>query len=313
MIGFEKMSTQQRLERSILLLSLWTGVLFVIFEFIIAIYTKSHSVLMDAAYDASELLMIGLTLFLIPLFHRPISEKHPFGYAQIESILVIIKGFMLLAVTVGLSANSIEVALSGGNIVDGGLISIFQFIIAVASMIVLFLMIRMNRSLSSPIIKAEIYGWKIDVAYSVGMGVAFFASTFLEHTKLAFISPYFDQIIAVLIILFMLPEALKMLVRAIRDVFLFSPEKETMENIKGICEGILEDTDLHAVFYDVTRTGRRMWVSIYFNVRKEYLHVQTLEEITDQINEALAEHFEHCVCELVLAKKENDEADIRKL
>lgn len=304
-IGFEKVSKQQKLERKILWLSLSTGLFFVLFEFIIAIYTKSQSVLMDAAYDASELLMIGLTLFLIPLFHRPISEKHPFGYAQIESFLVIIKGFMLLAVTLGLSANSVEIALSGGNIIDGKLVSIFQFIIALASLVVLYFMMRINKSLSSPIINMEIYGWKIDVVYSIGMGIAFFASTFLEGTKLAFISPYFDQIIAVLIILFMLPEALKMLIRAIKDVFLFSPEKEVMEKVKGICEDVLRDTDLQAVFYDVTRTGRRMWVSIYFNSSKDYLHVEALENITNQINIELAEHIENCVCELVLAKRDS--------
>ena len=298
------MSKQEKIERRILLISLCTGILFVIFEFIMAIYSKSQSVLMDAAYDASELLMVGLTLFLMPLFHRSISEKHPFGYAQIESILVIIKGFMLLAVTLGLSANSVEIALSGGNIVDGSLISVFQFIIAICSMIILYLMLKMNRRISSPIVKAEIYGWKIDVVYSVGMGVAFFASTFLVETRLAFITPYFDQIIAVLIIMFMLPEALKMLLRAIKDVFLFSPEKETMEDIKNICGEILNDTDLNAVFYDVTRTGRRMWVAIYFEVQSEYIHVQTMNKITLKINNALAEQYEHCVCELVLAKSE---------
>lgn len=304
-IGFGKMSKQQKLERKILWISLSTGLLFVIFEFMVAIYTKSQSVLMDAAYDASELLMIGLTLFLIPLFHRPVSEKHPFGYGQLESFLVIIKGFMLLAVTLGLSANSVEIALAGGNIVDGKLVSIFQFIIAIASLAVLYFMMRINRSLSSPIINLEIYGWKIDVVYSIGMGVAFFASTFLEGTKLAFISPYFDQIIAVFIILFMLPEALKMLVRAIKDVFLFSPEKEVMEKVKEISENVLKDTDLHAVFYDVTRIGRRMWISIYFAVSKDYLHVETLGNITNQINAELAEQFDNCVCELVLAKKED--------
>lgn len=298
------MSKQQKLERKILWLSLGTGMLFVIFEFMIAIYTKSQSVLMDAAYDASELLMIGLTLFLIPLFHRPISEKHPFGYGQIESFLVIIKGFMLIAVTLGLSANSLEIALSGGNVVDGKLVSIFQFIIAIASLAVLYFMMRINRSLSSPIINMEIYGWKIDVVYSVGMGVAFFASTFLEGTKLAFISPYFDQIIAVLIILFMMPGAVKLLVRAIKDVFLFSPEQEVMKNVKEICEHVLQDTDLHAVFYDVTRTGRRMWISVYFAVSKDYLHVETLGNITNQINAELAEQFDNCVCELILAKEE---------
>ncbi|MFF5994881.1 cation transporter [Lysinibacillus sp. KU-BSD001] len=295
------MQKGEKIEKKILLLSLWTGILFVVFEFLIAIYTSSQSVLMDAAYDASELLMIGLTLFLMPLFHRPISEKHPFGYAQVESILVIIKGFMMISVTLGLSAKSVEVVLSGGNQVDGGLISIFQFIIAVASLIVLVVMQRMNRSLSSPIITAEIYGWKIDVAYSLGMGVAFFASTFFEGTRLDILSPYFDQIIALFIILFMLPEAIKMILRAIKDLFLFSPEQETMDTIKDICRDILTENGLEAVFYDVTRTGRRMWVAIYFHVQEEFLEIKVLHKATDEVNKALAKQYEHCVCELIVA------------
>lgn len=293
------MKRNERMEKNILWLSLGTGLLFVIFEFFIAIYTSSQSVLMDAAYDASELLMIGLILFLMPLFHRPISEKRPFGYSQIESILVIIKGFMMLSVTLGLSANSIEIALSGGNKVDGGQISLFQLIIAIASLIILLIMLRMNRSVSSPIITAEIYGWKIDVAYSLGMSGAFFASTFLEGTALEFISPYFDQIIAVLIVIFMLPDALKLVFRAIKDVFLFSPEAETMNDIKSICAPVLEESGLNAVFYDVTRTGRRMWIAVYFSVHKDSLNMKKLKNATDQVNAALAEKYPDCVCELI--------------
>lgn len=296
----ENMQKHEKIEKKIILLSLWTGICFVIFEFFAAIYTGSQSVLMDAAYDASELLMLGLTLFLMPLFHRPISEKRPFGYAQIESFLVIIKGFMMLSVTIGLSAKSVEIALSGGNLVDGGLISIIQFIIALASLVVLVAMQRMNRSISSPIIDVEIYGWKIDVAYSLGMGVAFFASTFLEGTKLEILSPYFDQIIALLIIIFMLPEAIKMLFRAIKDLFLFSPEKETMETVKDVCGTILSEWKIEPTFFDVTRTGRRMWVVVYFQVEKEFLEVAALSKATNAINKALNEQFDHCVCELIL-------------
>lgn len=300
------MQKQEKIEKKILLLSLLTGILFVVFEFFIAIYTTSQSVLMDAAYDASELLMIGLTLFLMPLFYRPISEKHPFGYAQVESILVIIKGFMMISVTLGLSAKAMEVVLSGGNQVDGGLISIFQFIIAIVSFVILVVMQRMNRSLSSPIITAEIYGWKIDVAYSLGMGVAFFASTFFEGTKLEFISPYFDQVIALFIILFMLPDAIKMVFRAIKDLFLFSPEKETMDNVKHICETVLKKNGLEAVFYDVTRTGRKMWVAVYFQVPEEYIEVKRINNATIDVNEALAKQYEHCICELIIASNQKE-------
>lgn len=300
------MQKQEKIEKRILLLSLLTGIVFVVFEFFIAIYTTSQSVLMDAAFDASEVLMIGLTLFLMPLFYRPISEKRPFGYAQIESILVIIKGFMMISVTLGLSAKAIESVLSGGNQVDGGLISIFQFIIAIVSFVILVVMQRMNRSLSSPIISAEIIGWKVDVAYSLGMGVAFFASTFLEGTKLEFISPYFDQIIALFIILFMLPNVIKMVFRAIKDLFLFSPEKETMDNVKHICETVLKKNGLEAVFYDVTRTGRKMWVDIYFQVPEEYIEVKRINKVSIDVNEALVNQYEHCRCELIIDSNQTE-------
>ena len=298
------MNKEVKLEKRILWLSFWTGGLFALAEFFMAIYSGSQAVLMDAAYDASELLILGLMLFLMPLFHRPITEKLPFGFSQLESILVIIKGFMLLSVTFGLSAKSVEVALTGGNEVDGIQISIFQAVVALVSFGILLMMRRMNRTLSSPILDMEIYGWKVDVAYSLGMGLAFFGSTFLKGTPLEVISPYFDQIVSVLIVLFMMPEALKMLVRAIKDVFLFSPEKETMERIKEICGNVLERRGLEPVFYDVTRTGRRLWVSVYFRKDSEFLVVRALQDATREANEALSEEFDHCVCELIMAGPE---------
>ena len=76
-----------------------SGLLFAITEFIFAIYSHSQSALTDAVYDASELVFIALLLFLTPLFHKPISEKHPYGYFQVESIFVIIKNVMMLSVT----------------------------------------------------------------------------------------------------------------------------------------------------------------------------------------------------------------------
>ena len=87
------MSQSETTERKILLISFAAGLTFAIIEFFMGIYSHSQSVLMDAAYDASELLIIGFTLFLTPLFHKPITEKHPFGYLQVESIFVVYKSF----------------------------------------------------------------------------------------------------------------------------------------------------------------------------------------------------------------------------
>ena len=58
---------------------------------------------------------------------------------------------------------------------------------------------------------AELLGWRMDIGYSFGLSAAYFASIFLEKTPAAFLAPYFDPLVAVLVMLFMLPESVKML------------------------------------------------------------------------------------------------------
>ena len=101
-----------------------------------AIYSRSQSALTDAVYDLSELVFIALLIFLTPLFHKPVSEKHPYGYFQVESVFVIIKGVMMLSVTMGVSAGVIESVLSGGNRVDHDLVAEFQCVLGIASLVI---------------------------------------------------------------------------------------------------------------------------------------------------------------------------------
>ena len=296
-------ANKQRAEQRILWISFGAGAGFAIVELISAIWLKSQSVLMDAAYDASELIVIILTLFLTPLFHKPISEKHPYGYSQVESVFIIIKSFMMLSVTLSLSMSSLNVALSGGREVDGGKISLLQLILGGASFLIYLLLKKMNRSVASPTVHAELLGWRLDVAYSGGMALAFYASTFLSLTPLAFLAPYFDQLVAVVLVCFNLPETVKMLWRAIEDVFLFSPEESLVEEVKGLCDPILKEYAFEPVFYDITRTGRCLWVSIYFRIREDMLSIGKLQKASEHVRHVLQEQIENCSSELIVVSQ----------
>lgn len=293
------MITEKR-EKLILKLSFFSGLVFAIVEFIFAIYSHSQSSLTDAVYDTAELVFIALLLFLTPLFHKPISEKHPFGYFQIETVFIIIKSIMMLSVTLGVSAEVLHSVLSGGNSVDNAMVSMFQCFLGIASILIFATMKKLNRNLSSPTIKAELLGWKLDIAYSLGMSLAFFLSLYLEKTPLAFIAPYFDQIIAVIIMAFMLPESIKILWRAVKDIFLFSPDKKLVEEIKGLCSPILEQYRFIPVFFDITKTGRHLWVAVYFRIETENLSVPDLSDALKAVNEAVTKKFQDCTCELIL-------------
>lgn len=290
----------EKKEKQILLMSFISGLAFAVIEFIFSIYSHSQSALTDAVYDASELVFIALLLFLTPLFHKPVSEKHPYGYFQIESIFVIIKGVMMLSVTMGISAEVIESALSGGNPVDHVQVSAFQFCLGIASMIIFLIMKKLNKNLSSPTITAELLGWKLDVVYSLGMSFAFFISLCLKNTPLGFISPYFDQIVAVVVMIMVLPESVKVLWSAIKDIFLFSPEAAFIEEIKKICNPILKEYHFSPVFYDITKTGRHLWIAIYFQIEGENMPVKDLADALESINAKVKEKNQECTCELIL-------------
>lgn len=291
----------ERKEKTILRLSFVAGLAFALAELIFAIYSHSQSALTDAVYDASELVFIALLLFLTPLFHKPVSEKHPYGYFQVESIFLIVKGVMMLSVTLGVGVEVIESALSGGNPVDDLQVSLFQLCLGAASVVIYVIMRGVNKNSSSPTVEAELMGWRLDIGYSLGMSLAFFASSFLVKTPLAFIAPYFDQIIAVLVMVFMLPESVKMLWSSVRDIFLFSPDEELVEQIKQICTESMENYAFSPVFFDITRTGRHLWVAVYFKVSSATLAVKQLKKATEEVNQKISSQLEECTCELILA------------
>ncbi len=297
------MDKTEKIEKIVLRLSFLLAVCFAVVEIIMALHTRSQAILFDAMYDSSELVVIGLTLFLTPLFYKPISEKHPFGFGQVESVFIIIKAFMMLAVTLGLSIAGIEIALSGGNVIDGKQISLFQLVMGIAAFIAYILLRKINKKIASPTARAEIMGWKLDVFSGLGMAVAFYASSFFVGTPLGFISPYVDSIVSLFIVIFMVPTFFKMILVSIKDIFLFAPESEIVEYVKQKADAILDEYNFAPDFYDITRTGRKVWVSIYFTVKTPTLKLQDLNAATNKINEELEKKLDDFFAELIVSTK----------
>lgn len=99
---------------------------------------------------------------------------------------------------------------------------------------------------------------------------------------------------------FMLPESIKVLWGAVKDLFLFSPDETFMEEVKEICHPILEQYQFTPVFFDITRTGRHLWIAIYFQIEADSLEVKNLELALKVLNEKAKEAFQESTCELIL-------------
>lgn len=225
--------TQKR-EKSAMSVSLYGNLLFVVIELVMAILTGSQAVLLDAVYDGVEFVMLLPSLFLIPFLYRPSSEQHPFGYTQIETLFIVIKGITMTAVTFGLIFNNINLMIHSGHIISFNTVAYFELFACVLGIIVTVYLYIKNKSMHSPLINMEMQGWRMDSVVSLGMACAFLLPICIPFAWFKNLVPYLDQIITVVLSLIMIPTPIRTVITGIRDLMLIPPEEETIEDIKSL-------------------------------------------------------------------------------
>ena len=153
----EKNKNKMRYEKIIMNISLIGSILFMLSEGFMAYYTKSHSLLMDCIFDVTDLIMIGPFMVLVPLLYKPVTEKRPYGFSQVESLFVVIKYSVLLVITVQLVWDNMYTIFHGGRHVDGGSIAFFELAVCLGCLIIYLLMHYFSKKYASLTIQAEIY------------------------------------------------------------------------------------------------------------------------------------------------------------
>lgn len=286
-------------EKSAMTVSMYGNLLFVIIELVMAVYTSSQAVLLDAVYDGIEFFMLLPSVLMIPLLYKPSSEKRPFGYMQVETIFLVVKGITMTAVTLGLIVNNLDLLLHGGRRISFDTVAYFELFACVLSLGVVVYLKRKNRSLNSPLIETEMQGWKIDCVVSLGMAAAFFLPRMLPDGPWLVLIPYLDQIITIVLSMFMLPAPIRMVISGLRDLLLLPPDQETVQNIHQIVEQSLQGTNYSQIQHEIVKTGRKLWISTYITLEKDEVSLLKFQQAQCRCIEALQEEYTDFYFELL--------------
>lgn len=289
----------QEKEKKAISFSLIAGIILLIIGIMMSIKTDSKAMLADALYDSIDIIIVFLTLFLIKLYHTPISEKKPYGFSQLESFFLLIKTFMILALNVSIIINAVISIINGGEEIDVVTVSLFQFILFIGNLIIWLILRNINKKINSPTIKAEVVAWKFDMIYSFGMAFAFFAIQILKGTSFKDVILYFDQIVVIVSSIIMFPELFNVLKENLTSVLLFAPNKDLTGEIKKTIDKNLLNTNMEILHYDIIKTGRKIWVSIYFKSYNNMIDITKLKEITLHCSKDLNEKIGNVYFELV--------------
>ena len=270
-------------EKRILNISFAGSAVFLLAECVMAVITRSHAILTDCVYDIADVIMLGPILILVPLLYKPVTEKRPYGFSQVESLLIMIRCGLLIFITGQLIIESIQMIAAGGHTVDAGAIATFELIMSVLCVMMYLLIRYLNKKCSSPTIQSEIYVWKLDAISTLGVGAAFVIHLFLQETSLAWLAPYVDPAIAMLMGIILLKDPICMFCDVIRSLILFAPKKEVVEHVRDIAEMSLKKYHFDINCLDVIKTGRKLWIEVYILQKEDLISISALREAHSEI------------------------------
>lgn len=286
-------------EKRAMTVSLYGNLFFVIVELVMAIYTGSQAVLLDGVYDGIEFFMLLPSVLLIPLLYKPANEKRPFGYMQLETIFLVVKGITMTAATFSLIANNITLLLRGGQSISFDTVAYFELFACILGLAVTFYLKRKNRNLNSPLIMIEMEGWKVDSVISLGMAGAFLLPVLLPFDWMQSAAPYLDQLVTIILSMIMLPVPIKAVITGIRDLMLIPPDEETIQEIKLTVEPIVSEYNCSGIYHEIVKTGRKLWISTYITLEKDEVSLLKFQSAQARCIEALAQKYSDFYFELL--------------
>ena len=88
---YKKKADKLKIEKRVLSVSLAGSILVAALEAFMAYFLHSKTILMDFVFACFDLVMMYPFIALVPYLYKPVSEKRPYGFSQVESLFVCIK------------------------------------------------------------------------------------------------------------------------------------------------------------------------------------------------------------------------------
>lgn len=234
-------------EQEIYRITLWgsvVNVLLTVLKFAAGVLGASAAMIADAVHSLSDLLTDFVVLLFVKISSRPADSDHPYGHGKYETLATTIVAVALLAAGGVLLAEGVEkiiAALRGEELVLPGKIALWAALISIAAKELIYqLTARVGRRVQSAALEANAWHHRTDALSSIATALGI-GGALLFGGKWAILDP----IAAVLVSVFILVAAGKLLHEAIQDLLEKRLPEEVEQEIRRIAAEDNEMSELH--------------------------------------------------------------------
>ncbi|MBR4520304.1 MAG: cation transporter [Paludibacteraceae bacterium] len=220
------------------------NVLLTVLKFIAGVLGASAAMIADAVHSLSDLLTDFVVLLFVKLSSRPADTDHPYGHGKYETLATTIVAIALIAAGGVLMAGGIEkivAAVHGERLVIPGRIALWAALISIAAKeAVYWATVIVAKRVDSTVLRANAWHHRTDALSSVATALGI-GGALLLGGRWAILDP----IAAVLVSIFIIITAAKMLGEAVQDLLEKSLPPEIEQQIREIVQTDSDMSEMH--------------------------------------------------------------------
>jgi cation diffusion facilitator family transporter len=288
------------MEKFALKISAGGTLFFVVVGFVFAVMSHSEALLLDVVYSLTLLVLSIITLKVAHLVERPGNATFHFGYAHFEPLLNVLKSIILIFLCIFALMGAVEALIHGGREFEIEMALIYALISTPGCFAVaLYLRSVASRSGSS-LVRVEAAGWMVDALISAVVLATFGLSFMLKESTFAEYLPYVDPGLVVLLVIIIIPVPAKILKENMKEVLLFAPDKQLLDEIQQQIEQAVKHHDCNEVSVRVAKMGREIYLNVALRFRDDYpiANVSHLDKIREDIDSRMKNYNQNIVMDI---------------
>ena len=256
------------------LLSIGSNTMLIILKVVAGILSGSVSIISEAIHSFMDLLASIIAFFSVKISDTPADERHPYGHGKFENVSGVIEAVLIFAAAFWIIYEAIKKMLKPGEIENISYGFIVMLISAIINFIVSRKLYKVAKETESIALEADALHLKTDVYTSAGVAFGLLLIWITGYHRL-------DPVIAILVALLILKEAVELFLKAYSPLLDVSLSHKELERVKSIiqrhCMGKVSYHGLRS-----RKAGNYNYLDFHLNL-PENLTVKEAHQICDTI------------------------------
>ena len=279
----------RQIEQRSLNLAKWANLLMGIAGIVAAMGSHASALMLDGLFSGVNFLAAVMAARVAASIQQKPNALRPFGYENDESMYVMFRSLVLTGVILvagfGAAGKIIDYAY-GAQMMEVKLDWVAVYMVFMVT-ICTFMACWHHRNWvktqrKSDLLKTERKASVIDGLLSAAAGAAFGLIALLKGTALAFLVPISDAIVVLCLAAFMIPQPIRLFIKAVKEVLGESAGEEIIERWRQAINETLGASAFSLVEVAVTKLGRSHFAVAYIRPT-EAVTVEALDQLKDHL------------------------------